>query len=153
MSSFDCTSDQPRIWHLEDAIDAARDGYHASDQPDKYPTTVYDFLDELLSEYAHVSGEPGWSIERIALVEDFEKSRSYLDGQPLGDLKELQRRGEKEGFWVANMDADPSVRTYSSETFWRAVRKSLLVYGRDNPNRQPEVEEAFKRYPQLGSLP
>jgi len=140
-------------WPLEDAIGWAILGYHASDQPDKHPTTVYDFLDELYSKDPYVAGEPGWTIERIDLVEDFEKSQTYLDGQLLEDLKELQRRGEKEGFWVANMDVDSSLRTYSSEVFWCAARKSLLAYGRDNPKRQSEIEEAFRRYPQLRSLP
>jgi len=115
--------------------------------------SAYAFLDELYSEQPDVGGDPGWTIERIELGEGFEKSRPYLNGQPLEDLKELQRRGEKEAFWIENIDAEPSLCTYSSEAFWRAVRKSLLAYGRDNPKRQPEVEEAFRRYSQLGSLP
>lgn len=148
---------KPEEDSLYDVVAYAIWGLSDSCSPNKL--LVYGFLEDLADEeFSYVSGEPGWMISKYFLFEkgvpvDFSLPPWRWSVDEIIDLKKLQDQGVKELFGVNHSGVTPSERIYSSEVFWRAVRKSLLDFAVQHPERQPEVEEGFRRFTELGEFP
>ena len=144
---------KPEEDSLYDVVAYAIWGLSDSCSPNKL--LVYGFLEDLADEeFSYVSGEPGWSIIRLTLATFKNRfSENPFDDKFVDRLNTWRENGESTAYFIDHCDVTPRESIYSSEVFWRAVRKSLLAFAAQHPERQPEVEEGFRRFTELGAFP
>lgn len=110
---------------------------------------AYSFLDELFEDNNHpyISGEPGWSIIRVNLLNFEDKySDSLFLGKSLESLSALKNAGENEAYCIDDLNSSQRETIVNNQTFWLAVRNSLIAFRQLHPGREDEIDEGFRRY-------
>jgi hypothetical protein len=109
------------------------------------------FLDDLYFDErgSDVSGEPGWTIERLVLTEQLDGKFLYIQGRDRDDLESLFLSGEREVFWVENINSARKHGVLSTSSFWLVVSKSFEEYVKKHPEKVKELELVKKKYWQI----
>jgi hypothetical protein len=115
------------------------------------PDTFSGFLDDLYFDErgGNISGEPGWSLERIVLDTDREDPDLFIHDDLRGTLNSLLARGEREAFWIDNYSSRLRNYVLDAATFWKIVAGAFAEFVGRHPNVSDLYEAAKKKYPQL----
>ncbi len=109
------------------------------------------FLDDLYLDGrgSDVSGEPGWTIERIPLNAPLGDRFSYIQGRDREDLEAMFLNGEDEAFWIENINSERQRGVLGSSSFWKVTSESFKEFVKNHPARVKELDKARVKYLQL----
>lgn len=114
-------------------------------RPNSFAGFLYDLFNDVRG--GDLSGEPGWTLERIDLNGDFRLVHPYINESGLDALEELHELGETVAFWMEIQDQDDNVIDVA--TFWRVIKASFGEFVTKNPGRKKELDLVSSDFPQL----
>ena len=84
------------------------------------------WLKKIITHAGGLSGDPGWSMERISSNDGTHAYQVWADPDISG--------------------IEPAEATYNADTVRQALRKSLVAFSEAFPERSSEVEDVLRRY-------
>lgn len=113
------------------------------------PASFVGFLHDLFLDPrgGDIGGEPGWSLERIDLSEDFRAAYSFVNKRDLDALDELKGSGEKRAFWMEIQGQGENVISESS--FWKVVKDAFEEFVQLHPEKKKDADLIGTMFPRL----
>jgi hypothetical protein len=94
-----------------------------------------------------LAGEPGWTLERLELGENFRATHPFISSAHLDELDELKRSGESQAFWMETQEQGENV--VSASTFWMVVADAFSDFVQLRPEKKKEYDLISAIFPQL----
>ena len=137
-------------YSLYEIINWAMIGLIDTVNPDRSDTFA-GFLDDLYVDDrgSYLSGEPGWTLERITYTENFAGQYPFLESDMIERLHAIFLGGEREAFWMDNSCSEQRLSVLSGSTFWKVAFDSLTEFAENHPERAEELKLTVTKYPQL----